>query len=281
LSERLDWLRLARTEAVGAATFAWLLGHFGTAADALDALPEMAKRGGRSGPLKIVTRDEAARELAAGEAIGARLILGCEAGFPRLLAVLDAPPPLIWVIGDPMLLARRTVAIVGARSASTAGRRFAGVLAAELGAMGFVVVSGLARGIDAAAHRGSLATGTAAVLAGGVDDIYPPENADLADAVRLKGCIVSERPPGFRARAQDFPRRNRIISGLSLGLPDHGAAGWRAGPRRLRRARLADRSARPRLQQPAAAGRGAGRRSRRRPPRARRRPRRRRTAVCL
>ena len=218
MSERLDWLRLARTEAVGAATFAWLLGHFGTAADALDALPEMAKRGGRSGPLKIVTRDEAARELASGEAIGARLILGCDADFPRLLAVLDAPPPLIWVIGDPMLLARRTVAIVGARSASTAGRRFAGVLAAELGAMGFVVVSGLARGIDAAAHRGSLATGTAAVLAGGVDDIYPPENADLADAVRLKGCIVSERPPGFRARAQDFPRRNRIISGLSLGV---------------------------------------------------------------
>ena len=218
MSERLDWLRLARTEAVGAATFAWLLGHFGTAGDALDALPEMAKRGGRSGPLRVPGRDDAARELAAGEALGARLMLGCDPDFPRLLAVLDAPPPLIWTLGDAALLARRTVAIVGARSASTAGRRFAGVLTTDLGAMGFVVVSGLARGIDAAAHQGALETGTVAVLAGGVDDIYPPENADLADAVRAKGCLVSERPPGFRARAQDFPRRNRIISGLSLGV---------------------------------------------------------------
>jgi DNA processing protein len=110
------------------------------------------------------------------------------------------------------------VAIVGARSASTAGRRFAGVLAADLGAMGFIVVSGMARGIDEAAHQGALETGTVAVLAGGVDDLYPPENADLADAIRAKGCLVSERPPGYRAKAQDFPRRNRIISGLSLGV---------------------------------------------------------------
>ena len=218
MNERLDWLRLARTEAVGAATFAWLLGHFGTAGDAIDALPEMAKRGGRSGPLKVQSREDAARELAAGEVLGARLILGGDPDFPRLLAVLDAPPPLIWALGDAALLARRTVAIVGARSASTVGRRFAGVLAADLGAMGFVVVSGLARGIDAAAHQGSLETGTVPVLAGGVDDIYPPENAALADTVRVKGCLVSERPPGFRARAQDFPRRNRIISGLSLGV---------------------------------------------------------------
>jgi DNA processing protein len=216
--QRLDWLRLARAESVGAVTFAHLIGRFGAAGAALDALPDLARRGGRATPLRVASAEEAERELAAGEALGARLILGCEAEFPRLLAVLDAPPPLLWVLGDAALMARRTVAIVGARVASSGGRRFAKDLAGGLGAAGYVVVSGMARGIDAAAHEGALETGTVAVLAGGVDDVYPPENAALTEAVRRKGCLVSERVIGHAARAADFPRRNRIISGLSLGV---------------------------------------------------------------
>jgi DNA processing protein len=216
--ERLDWLRLARSESVGSTTFAYLIARFGSASAALDALPGLAQRGGRAQPLRVPTQEEAAGEMAAGEALGARLVLGCESDFPRLLAVLDSPPPLIWTLGDAGILARRTVAIVGARAASSAGRRFAHDLAADLGAAGYVVVSGMARGIDAAAHEGALPTGTVAVLAGGLDDIYPPENAPLAVAIRAKGCLVSERPLGFAARAADFPRRNRLISGLSLGV---------------------------------------------------------------
>ncbi|HEY1448143.1 MAG TPA: DNA-processing protein DprA, partial [Caulobacteraceae bacterium] len=158
--ERLDWLRLARSESVGSTTFAYLIARFGSASAALDALPGLAQRGGRAQPLRVPTQEEAGGEMAAGEALGARLVLGCESDFPRLLAVLDSPPPLIWTLGDAGILARRTVAIVGARAASSAGRRFAHDLAADLGAAGYVVVSGMARGIDAAAHEGALATGT-------------------------------------------------------------------------------------------------------------------------
>ncbi|HEY2481170.1 MAG TPA: DNA-processing protein DprA [Caulobacteraceae bacterium] len=216
--ERLDWLRLARSESVGSTTFAYLISRYRSATAALEHLPELARRGGRSQPLRVPTADEATAELTAGEALGARLVLSGEPGFPRLLAVLDSPPPLIWVAGDATLLAARTVAIVGARAASSAGRRFAHQLARDLGDARYVVVSGLARGIDAAAHEGALETGTVAVLAGGIDDIYPPENAALADAIRAKGCLVSERPVGLAAKAADFPRRNRLISGLSLGV---------------------------------------------------------------
>ena len=216
--ERLAWLRLARSESVGSTTFAYLIATYGSASSAIEHLPELARRGGRAQPLRIPAIQESERELTAGVSLGARLMLGCEADFPHLLAVLDSPPPLIWVLGDASLLARRTVAIVGARAASSAGRRFAHGLAAELGASGYVVISGMARGIDSAAHEGALATGTVAVMAGGVDEIYPPENKSLAEAIRLRGCLVSERPLGFAARAADFPRRNRLISGLSLGV---------------------------------------------------------------
>jgi DNA processing protein len=215
---RVDWLRLARSESVGSTTFAYLLSRYESATAALEHLPELARRGGRAQPLRVPTVDEAERELAAGATLGAQLLLGCEAGFPRLLAVLDSPPPLIWIAGDALLPARRTVAIVGARAASSAGRRFARQLATDLGEAGYVVVSGMARGIDAAAHEGALGSGTVAVLAGGIDDIYPPENAALADAIRANGCLLSERPVGLAARAADFPRRNRLISGLSLGV---------------------------------------------------------------
>ncbi|HZK98899.1 MAG TPA: DNA-processing protein DprA [Caulobacteraceae bacterium] len=215
---RIDWLRLARAEAVGPVTFAHLIGRYGSATRALAALPDLARRGGRSLPPRVPGPVEARAELDAGEALGARLILGDEPDFPRLLAVLDPPPTLVWVLGDSTLLARRTVAIVGARTASAAGQRFARALAGALGEAGYIVVSGMARGIDAAAHRGALETGTVAVIAGGVDTIYPLENAELYGAIRAKGCLISERAIGHEARAKDFPRRNRIISGLSLGV---------------------------------------------------------------
>jgi DNA processing protein len=215
---RRDWLRLARTENVGPVTFEQLIQRFGDASAALAALPALAQRGGRAASLRIPTLAEADREIEAGARTGAQLLISREAAFPRLLAALDPPPPLIWVKGNPALLARPTVAIVGARIASAAGQRFARQLASDLGRAGYVVISGLARGIDAAAHEDALTTGTAAVLGGGVDDIYPPEHRDLHARIVAQGCIVSESPIGHTAQARDFPRRNRLISGLSLGV---------------------------------------------------------------
>ena len=216
-AQRRDWLRLARSENVGPVTFDQLITRFGEASLALAALPDLARRGGRGG-LRITSEAEADRELASGAALGARLICACEPDFPRALAALDPPPPLIWVRGDAALLERPTVALVGARVASAAGQRFARGLASELGAAGHVIVSGMARGIDAAAHDGALPTGTVAVLGGGIDDIYPPEHRDLYARLVEQGCLVSESEPGRTAVARDFPRRNRIISGLSRAV---------------------------------------------------------------
>jgi DNA processing protein len=216
--QRRDWLRLARTENVGPVTFDQLIQRFGEAGKALAALPDLARRGGRMGGLKTPTVDEADRELADGAALGARLICACEPAFPQALAALDPPPPLIWARGRVELLDRSSVAIVGARVASAAGQRFARGLAAELGEARQVVVSGMARGIDAAAHEGGLPFGTVAVLGGGVDDIYPPDNAGLYGRLVEDGCVVSESEPGRTATARDFPRRNRIISGLSRAV---------------------------------------------------------------
>ena len=217
-TERRDRLRLARSEGVGPVAWRELMRRYGSAARALGALPDLARRGGRAGPLKIAGVADAERELDAGRALGARLLTAGEAGFPPLLAEIDPPPPVLWARGRVELLAKPCVAIVGARIASAAGQRFARALAADLGAAGYVVASGLARGVDGAAHEGALATGTVAVLAGGVDDIYPPEHADLYARVAAEGCVVSENAVGRRATARDFPRRNRIISGLSLGV---------------------------------------------------------------
>ncbi|MBL8771756.1 MAG: DNA-protecting protein DprA [Phenylobacterium sp.] len=216
-AQRRDWLRLARTENVGPVTFDQLITRYGEPAIALAALPDLARRGGRSG-LRIPAATEAEAELAAGEALGARMIAACEPDFPPALAALDPPPPLIWTRGDPSILDRRTVAIVGARVASAAGQRFARGLAADLGQAGCVVVSGMARGIDAAAHEGSLPTGAVAVLGGGVDDVYPPEHRGLYERLVEQGCIVSESEPGRTAVARDFPRRNRIIAGLARAV---------------------------------------------------------------
>jgi len=217
-AERLAWLRLARTDGVGPVTFDDLVGRFGSAVVALEALPDLVRRSGRAAPLRIPSPAEAEAELAAGERAGARLICAAEPDFPQALAALSPPPPLIWALGRAELLHRPSAAIVGARVASAAGQRFARGLAAELGRAGLAVVSGMARGIDGAAHEGALPTGTVAVLGGGIDDVYPPEHRALYAAVAVEGCVVSESPPGYTAQARDFPRRNRIISGLSRAV---------------------------------------------------------------
>lgn len=215
---RRDWLRLARTEGVGPVTFDQLIRRYAEPSRALEALPELARRGGRSRPPAIPTPAEAQAELDAGEALGAQLICACDPDFPQALAALDPPPPLLWARGDVSLLDRSVIAVVGARVASAAGQRFARGLAAELGQVGHVIVSGMARGIDGAAHEGSLEHGAVAVLGGGVDDIYPPEHRDLYQRLVTEGCVVAEHPPGRQAQARDFPRRNRIIAGLSRAV---------------------------------------------------------------
>ncbi len=217
--ERLAWLRLARTETVGPVAFRHLIDRYGSAQRALDALPQMARRAGRARRRQTSPRTPRRKpEIAAGEALGATLICGGDAGFPAALRAIEPPPPVLWALGDAGLLHHRAVAIVGARVASAAGCRFARGLAGELGRAGLVITSGLARGVDAAAHEGALPTGTVAVLGGGIGDIYPPENAGLYAAIAARGCIVSESAPNRRAQAKDFPRRNRLISGLSLAV---------------------------------------------------------------
>ncbi|HEV7371387.1 DNA-processing protein DprA [Arenibaculum sp.] len=216
--ERTDWLRLIRSENVGPVTFFRLIERYGSAAAALRALPELAARGGRSKPLRICSRAEAERETAAVERIGARLLAACEPEFPPLLAHADDCPPVLCVLGHAHLLARPTVAIVGARNASLNGRKLAERIARDLGEAGYLVASGMARGIDAAAHAGALAAGTVAVVAGGADVFYPEENRDLQLRVGAEGAVVAEMPVGMQPQARHFPRRNRIIAGLSLGV---------------------------------------------------------------
>lgn len=216
--ERRDWLRLARAENVGPVAFEQLIARFGAPSRAIEALPELARRGGRASGADLPSIAEVEGELARGAALGARLVAACEGDFPQAVAALDAPPPVLWALGDLSLARRPTVAVVGARVASAAGQRFARGLAAELGANGLVVASGMARGIDAAAHEGSLATGSVAVLGGGVDDVYPPEHRALHARLAVEGLILAEHPPGRRAQARDFPRRNRVIAGLSRAV---------------------------------------------------------------
>lgn len=211
--ERFARLRLARTPRVGPVNFAHLMQRFGSAMRALDELPGLMRRNGGSLTPPDPARVEA--EIARGEAVGARLIVAGDDVYPALLAQADAAPPVLWALG-PLAVKRRCVAIVGARNASAAGQKMAQMLAHDLGRLGFQIVSGMARGVDARAHEMSLATGAVAVLGGGVDDVYPPDNAGLYQRLRAEGLILSESPVGHRAQAQDFPRRNRIISGLSL-----------------------------------------------------------------
>jgi DNA processing protein len=215
--QRLDWLRLIRSENVGPRTFRSLVAHFGSAGAALDALPHLARRGGAA-RIRVCPRADAGREMEAARRLGLRFVASAEPDYPQRLAAIDDAPPLVALRGDLAVFSRPIVAIVGSRNASAAGQKFAERLARALGEAGYVIASGLARGIDAAAHRASLASGTIAVLAGGHDRIYPPEHSGLLDALLADGAAISEMPLGWDPRARDFPRRNRIISGLALGV---------------------------------------------------------------
>ena len=218
-AQRIDWLRLIRSDNVGPRTFRSLLNHFGSARTALERLPELARRGGAARPGRICSENDARAELAASERLGVHLLAPDEDGYPPRLATLDDAPPLLGVKGARDVLMRPVIAIVGSRNASGAGLKFAGTLARDLGEAGFVIASGLARGIDQAAHRASLAGGTVAVLAGGHDKVYPPEHEDLLAAmIDAGGAAISEMPLGHAPRARDFPRRNRLISGMALGV---------------------------------------------------------------
>ena len=217
-AERLDWLRLARSENVGPITFFALLARFGTPAEVLDALPALARRGGRRRPIKVCSRAAVERETEALDRLGGHLIALGEPGYPPALAAIDDPPPVIALRGRIDLLASDCIAVVGARNASANGLHFAERLAAGLGAAGLTVVSGMARGIDARAHTGALATGTVAIMGGGVDVLYPKENRSLFERLLGEGAVVSEAPLGTVPIGRHFPRRNRIIAGFSRGV---------------------------------------------------------------
>ena len=217
-SERLAWLRLARTESIGPSTFASLIARFGNAYAALKEAPALARRGGASGGLRMPAEADARAEMRALAALGGRLIASIEPEFPAGLAALDPPPPMISVVGRLELLKREMVAVVGARNASALGIKFATELARGLGSAGLVVSSGLARGIDHAAHTGALESGTVAVVAGGIDVIYPPENAALYQRIAREGVVLAELPLHTAPLARHFPRRNRLISGLARGV---------------------------------------------------------------
>lgn len=216
-AEKLDWLRLIRSENVGPITFSQLLAQFGSAGAALAALPDLARRGGGQS-VKICDKAAAEREMEALAAVGGCFISIGEDEYPAALAAIDDAPPLIAVRGHPHLLKKPMVAVVGARNASANGKRFAQRISRELGDASFVVASGFARGIDAAAHEGSLATGTLAAVAGGIDVVYPEENAPLYERLVAEGVAIAEQPMGTAPRGRHFPKRNRIISGVSLGV---------------------------------------------------------------
>ncbi len=209
-------LRLIRSDNIGPVTYFQLLARFGSAQAAIDAIPDLAARGGGRAP-KLASRAEAEREMAEVERLGARYLFLGQGRYPPLLAELETAPPALIVKGDLALVDRLSVAMVGARNASAAACRFARSLAQNLGAAGTVIVSGLARGIDSAAHDGSLDTGTIAVIAGGIDIVYPPENEQRQRAIAERGLLVAEQPPGTEPRARHFPWRNRIIAGLTQG----------------------------------------------------------------
>lgn len=223
-------LRLIRSENVGPITFFQLLKRYGTAARALDALPDLARRGGRDKALRIATAGEVERELDEARRIGAQPICWDQGAYPDALKRIDNPPPILFLRGNPAVLGHRAIAVVGARNASASGQRFARQIALELAESGLLVVSGLARGIDGAAHHGALDAGTGAtggqtggtvaVMGGGIDQVYPPEHEALHARILAsgRGAVLAELPFGWVAQARDFPRRNRIIAGMALGV---------------------------------------------------------------
>lgn len=216
--EKLAWLRLARTNNVGPITFYRLLERFGSASEALRALPDLAKRGGRGKALKAPSTGEIEREYDALKKLGGEIITAADEAYPLALGATDDAPPVISVLGNIALANQSCIAIVGARNASINGRKLAEKLARDLGAYDQIIASGLARGIDTAAHTGSLNTGTIAVVAGGIDVIYPEENQGLYEEIKERGLIIAESKLGQPPVAASFPRRNRIVSGLSKGV---------------------------------------------------------------
>jgi len=216
IEDLVDRLRLLRTPGIGPVTYRQLIARFGTPAAALAAVPDLARRGGGKAPA-LRTAAEAEREIARVEKFGARFLALGQGLYPRLLAETEDAPPLLIVKGDLNLLDRQAVAIVGARNSSAAACRFARGLAHDLGQHDLSVVSGLARGIDSAAHDGSLSSGTVGVIAGGIDIFYPPENEERQKAIYERGLVIAEMPPGTEPRARHFPYRNRIIAGMSSG----------------------------------------------------------------
>ncbi len=217
-SERFDWLRLIRCENVGPRTFQFLLKRYGSAGAALAALPELIAKGKSGRPVAIAAIEDIEREIEAVSKLGARFIAICEPDYPALLRRISSPPPVIAVRGHLLSLQRSKIAIIGARNASAAGLALAAQLARGIGRAGHVIVSGLARGIDAMAHQSAIETGTIAVVAGGLGNIYPAEHQNLLEHILEHGTAISEMPFGWEARGRDFPRRNRIVAGLSRAV---------------------------------------------------------------
>ncbi len=217
--EKLAWLRLSRTQNVGPVTFYRLIEAYGSAQAALDALPEIAKRGGRKKPLNAPSPASAEKEYRALKKLGGDMITAADDAYPLALSALDGAPPVLSILGDVSLLNKSCVGIVGARNASLNGRKFAEKLARDLGEAGQIIVSGLARGIDTAAHKGALKSGTIAVVAGGIDVVYPEENQGLYETIiKDGGLVLAESALGQKPFAKSFPRRNRIVSGISAGV---------------------------------------------------------------
>ena len=216
--QRRDWIRLSQSENVGPATFRQLIARYGSAADAIEALPVLSTKGGLSRPLRIYSSEAAEADLERAFELGASFVVAGEPGYPPLLYHIANAPPLLCVKGNLALSELQPVAIVGARNASAGGLKFARQLAAELSEEGFIVVSGLARGIDTAAHEATPNGRTVAVIAGGIDNVYPPENVELQNLIARNGLLVTEMLPGAVPRAEHFPRRNRIISGMSRAI---------------------------------------------------------------
>ncbi len=218
-AQRRAWLRLIRSDNVGPATFRQLINRFGDAEGALEALPGLSLRGGAKSSPRIPSPEQAEAEMEHLDNLGARFVAIGEADYPGLLQFIHAPPPLLAIMGTPPHNEGKNIAIVGARNASASGQKLAARISTELGEQGYVIVSGLARGIDTAAHKAALNTGTIAVFAGGLDHIYPRENRELAQAIiQNNGALISEMPLGAEPRARDFPRRNRLVSGLARGV---------------------------------------------------------------
>jgi len=217
--QKISWLQLYRSQNVGPVTFRDLISHFGSANTAIEAIPELAAKGGAAQKIEICDRDKAEREYYAVQQMNAKFIALGEPDFPELLRINDHSPPLICIKGNAEILSKQIISIVGSRNASIAGLKLAERFAKELGDADYICASGLARGIDTQVHKASMKTGTIAVFAGGLDTIFPEENTHLAkNIVENHGVLLSEMPIGWKPRSQDFPRRNRIVAGLAQAV---------------------------------------------------------------